>query len=113
MASESIHDRNKGAIGMTFKEILSRVRQVHPNAGETYCKALLNDSLMELRKYKVSRRSAKISTVADQRWYNIGDKNSDLKIDKIYSVYYKDGDGGYRKIPRLVDAVHLVNMDEK
>jgi hypothetical protein len=98
---------------MTFKEILSRVRQVHGEAGETYCKALANDALMELRKYKVSRKRSKISTVADQRWYNIGDKNSDLKIDKIYSVYYKDGDGDYRKIPRLVDAAYLVNMDEK
>ena len=41
---------------MTFKEILSRVRKVHPEAGETYVKALVNDAIRDLRKYKVTRR---------------------------------------------------------
>ena len=36
---------------MTFKQILSRVRMVHPDAGETYVKALVNDALLDLRKY--------------------------------------------------------------
>tara|TARA_B100000315_G_scaffold231096_1_gene242140 strand:+ start:371 stop:667 length:297 start_codon:yes stop_codon:yes gene_type:complete len=98
---------------MTFKEILSRIRQVHPNAGETYVKALLNDALFELRKYKISRKYATIDVVAEQRWYEIGDKNSDLKIDKIYTVAYKDGDGNYRKIPRIVEAESLINLDIK
>ena len=30
---------------MTFKEILSRVRKVHPEAGETYVKALVNEAI--------------------------------------------------------------------
>jgi|TARA_Y100000310_G_scaffold12710_1_gene13096 transcriptional regulator CtsR len=98
---------------MTFKQILSRIRKVHPDAGETYVKALVNDALLELRKYKVSRQYDKISTVEDQRWYNIGDRNSDFKVDKIYAVYYKNGDGTYRKIPRLLDYDRLINMDEK
>tara|TARA_R110002020_G_scaffold46332_3_gene131880 strand:- start:263 stop:559 length:297 start_codon:yes stop_codon:yes gene_type:complete len=98
---------------MTLKQILSRIRKVHPNAGETYVKALVNDALLELRKYKVSRQYDKISTVADQRWYNIGDRNSDFKVDKIYSVYYKNNDGTYRKIPRLLDYDKLINTDEK
>jgi hypothetical protein len=97
---------------MTVKEILSRIRKVHPNAGETYVKALLNDALLELRKYKVSRKYAKIDTVADKRFYNIGDRNSDFRIDKIYGVYYKNADGDYRKIPRLVDHNKLINVDE-
>lgn len=97
---------------MTFKEILSRVRKVHPEAGETYVKALMNDALLELRKYKVSRKYAKIDTVEDKRFYNIGDRNSDLRVDKIYNVYYKNSDSVYRKIPRMVDHSDLINIDE-
>jgi len=98
---------------MTFKQILSRVRMVHPDAGETYVKALINDALLDLRKYKVVRRQAKIDTVTDQRWYNVGDRNSNLRVDKIYSVAYKDSDGNYRKIPRLTDHYSITNVDEK
>ena len=98
---------------MTFKEIISRVRQVHPELGETYAKAIVNDALLELRRYKVSRKCAKISVVADQRWYNIGDRNSDLRVDKIYAVYYKDSGGNYRKVPRLINYENLVNIEEK
>ena len=98
---------------MTFKQILSRIRKVHPDAGETYVKALINDALLDLRKYKVVRKQAKIDIVEDQRWYNVGDRNSDLRVDKIYSVAYKDSDGDYRKIPRLTDHYSIVNVDEK
>lgn len=98
---------------MTFKEILSRVRKVHPDAGETYVKALLNDALMEMRKYKVSRKFATIDVVAGQRWYGIGNKNSDLNVDKIYSVSYKNEDGNYRKIPRLLDPDSLIFQEVK
>jgi|TARA_B100000315_G_C14528473_1_gene564989 hypothetical protein len=98
---------------MTFKQMLSRIRKVHPDAGETYVKSLINDALLDLRKYKVVRRQAKIDTVEDQRWYNVGDRNSDLRVDKIYSVAYKDSDGDYRKIPRLTDHYSIVNIDEK
>ena len=98
---------------MTFKKILSRVRKVHPNAGETYVKAIVNDALLDLRKYKVSRKYSKMNTITDQRWYNIGDTNSDLKIDKIYNVYYKNSDGTYRKIPRVLDYHRLINADVK
>ena len=97
---------------MTVKEILSRVRRVHPDAGETYVKALINDALLELRTYKVSRKYAKLDTVADKRFYNIGVRNSDLRVDKIYNVYYKNSDSVYRKIPRLLDHSDLVNVDE-
>ena len=97
---------------MTVKEILSRVRKVHPNVGETYAKAVLNDALRELRRYKISRKYAKLDTVSDKRFYNIGDRNSDLKVDKIQAVYYKNGDGNYRKIPRLLDYQNLINVDE-
>tara|TARA_R110002020_G_scaffold298048_1_gene513770 strand:+ start:789 stop:1085 length:297 start_codon:yes stop_codon:yes gene_type:complete len=96
---------------MTFKQILSRVRKVHSEAGETYVKALLNDALLDLRKYKVSRKFSKMNTTADQRWYNIGDTNSDLKVDKIYNVYYKNNDSEYRKIPRILDHHRLINTD--
>ena len=98
---------------MTFKEILSRVRKVHHNAGETYVKALVNDALRELCKYNISLGTSTQNVVNEQRWYNIGDQNSDLKIDKIYSVAIMDDDGSYRKIPRLVDGNGLINVDRK
>ena len=97
---------------MTFKEILSRVRKVHPDAGETYVKALVNDAIRDLRKYKVTRRFAKLDVVENQRFYNIGDRNSNLRVDKIHGVYYKDNENEYRKIPRLLDYQDLTNMDE-
>jgi len=96
---------------MTFKEIFQRVRMVHPDAPETYVKSLANDCLRDMRKYRVVRKQAKFDTISGQRWYNIGDTNSDLKVDKILWVAYKDSGGNYRKIPRLIDPEAIINVD--
>ena len=67
---------------ITAKQLLSRVRQVFPDAGETY-------------------------VVEDQMWYTVNDDNSGQKINKVFRVSIKDSAGEYIRVPRLLDAETL------
>ena len=93
---------------ITVKQILSRVRQVFPNVPENYVMNLINDALVEVGMYNSKVSHAKISTVADQMWYDLGDASKDssdnvLEVNKIFRVYFMDNDGDYILIPRLID----------
>ena len=95
---------------LTVKQILSRVRQVFPDAPEAYVISLINDALTEAGMYNVKTAHAKITTVADQMWYDLSDEaySSDgsaykLDLNKIFRVYFMDSEVAYMQIPRLVD----------
>tara|TARA_R110002020_G_scaffold61606_3_gene165594 strand:+ start:155 stop:517 length:363 start_codon:yes stop_codon:yes gene_type:complete len=95
---------------LTVKQILSRVRQVFPDAPEAYVISLINDALTEAGMYNVKTAHAKITTVADQMWYDLSDEaySSDgsaykLDLNKIFRVYFMDSAGDYMQIPRLLD----------
>ena len=93
---------------LTVKQIISRVRQVFPDAPETYIISLINDALNELGQYSQKSMSAKINIVADQMFYDLSDSavdssNKAMGINKIHRVDVMDNDGDYIQIPRLVD----------
>ena len=93
---------------ITVKQILSRIRQVFPDVPETYVMNLINDALVEAGVYNSKIVRAKISTAADQMWYNLRDiakdsSNNVLEVNKIFKVYFMDNDGDYIQIPRLID----------
>ena len=93
---------------MTMKQILSRVRQVFPNVPEVYVMNLINDALVEAGMYNSKVVHAKISTAADQMWYDLKDaakdsSNNILEVNKVFRVYFMDNDGDYILIPRLID----------
>ena len=93
---------------MTVKQIVSRVRQVFPEAPESYIINLINDALVEAGMYNSKVSHAKISTVADQMWYSLKDSAKDssnnmLEVNKVFRVYFMDDDGDYIMIPRLID----------
>ena len=58
---------------LNAKNILSRIRQVFPNAPENYVFNLVNDALVQIGMYSTNPVQGKMSTVADQMWYKIGD----------------------------------------
>jgi len=93
------------------KQIFQRVQQVFPDAEWSYVKALINDGLLEIGRFKPQRKESTFNVVTDQLYYGIGDKNSDLRVDKIYSVAVMDSDGNYRKIPRITDYNKITNID--
>jgi hypothetical protein len=95
---------------LTVKQILSRVRQVFPDAPETYVMSLINDGLLELASYDTKVAHAKITTAANQMWYDLSDSASSsdgssykLEINKVNKVYLMDSDGDYIQIPRLTN----------
>ena len=94
---------------ITVKQILSRIRQVFPDAPENYVMNLINDALVEAGVYNSKIVRAKISTTADQMWYNLRDvakdsSNNVLEVNKIFKVYFMDNDGDYIQIPRLINT---------
>lgn len=94
---------------LTVKQILSRIRQVFPDAPETYVMSLINDSLMEMGSYVSKVSHAKISSVANQMWYDLSDSADDssgnkLELNKVFQVYFMDDEGDYIMIPRLLDG---------
>tara|TARA_Y100000034_G_C6730773_1_gene323705 strand:- start:270 stop:620 length:351 start_codon:yes stop_codon:yes gene_type:complete len=96
------------------KNLISRVREIFPDAPENYIMMLINDALVELGLYNVRNMKAKISTVADQMWYKIGDdavdiNSKELKLNKLFRVDFMDSDGDYIQIPRLLDTNILLN----
>jgi len=94
---------------ITVKQILSRVRQVFPGVPENYVMNLINDALVEVGMYNSKVSHAKITTVADQMWYDLGDASKDssdnvLEVNKIFKVYFMDNAGDYIQIQRLINT---------
>tara|TARA_R110000787_G_scaffold139116_1_gene252778 strand:- start:736 stop:1044 length:309 start_codon:yes stop_codon:yes gene_type:complete len=97
---------------LTVKKIISMVRQVFPQAPETYVMALINEALVESGKYKSKIEYAKTTTVADQQWYTLSDSNSGVEINKVYRVDFMDSSGDYVKIPRLLNnEIQTMDID--
>ena len=99
---------------INVRNLVSRVREIFPSAPENYIMMLINDALVELGLYNVRSMKAKISTVADQMWYKIGDDAKDvnekeLKLNKLFRVDFMDSEGDYIQIPRLLDTNILLN----
>ena len=93
---------------LTVKKIISQVRLVFPDAPETYIMNLINEALAEMGNHHTKVVQAKVSAVANQMFYSIGDSANDsssnrLEANKIFRVDLMDDDGDYIKIPRLVD----------
>ena len=98
---------------LTVKQVLSRVRQVFPDASEAYVISLVNDALNELGQYSQKSMSAKIDIVADQMFYDLSDSakdssNNEMGINKIYRVDIMDDDGDYIQVPRVLDGEPLM-----
>ena len=92
---------------ITAKQVLSRVRQVFPNVGETYVLNIINDALVESGMYHTKVEYAKTDLVEDQMWYTVNDNSSGQKINKVYRVDIKDTSGEYIRVPRLLDGETL------
>ena len=100
---------------ISVKQIVSRVRQVFPDAPENYVFNLLNDALVQIGMYSTKPVQGKMSTVADQMWYKIGDNAEDssgnkFEVNKIFRVDLMDSEGDYIQIPRLLDK-NILLMD--
>ena len=98
---------------LSVKQIISRVRQVFPDAPESYIMSLINDALVEAGTYSTKHMAAKINVVADQTFYDLSDTSVDssgntLEANKIYRVDFMDSSGDYIKIPRLLDGETLM-----
>lgn len=92
---------------LSVKKIISRVRQVFPNASENYIINLINDGLVEIGNHHTKIVQGKISTVANQLSYNIGDESKDsngnnLEANKVFRVDLMDSEGDYIRIPRQI-----------
>ena len=103
---------------ITVKQILSRVRQVFPDAPENYVINLINDALIETGMYNSKTEYAKITTVANQMWYDLSDLAKDssgnkLDVNKVFRIDFMDNEGDYIRIPRLLDKnVTMSDLDE-
>tara|TARA_R100000995_G_C3410112_1_gene88981 strand:- start:218 stop:526 length:309 start_codon:yes stop_codon:yes gene_type:complete len=95
---------------LNVKKIISRVRQVFPDAPETYIINLINECLVDLGKYSTKVEYAKTNTVADQQWYTLSDANSGIDVNKVFRVDFIDSSGEYVKIPRLLNG-EILTMD--
>jgi Flp pilus assembly secretin CpaC len=95
---------------LTVKTIISRVRQVFPDASEKYIINLINEALVELGKYATKVEYAKTNSVADQQWYTLSDSNSGIEVNKVFRCDFMDASGEYVKIPRLLDG-EIATMD--
>ena len=98
---------------LTVKKIISRVRQVFPEAPEAYIMSLINEALVEMGNHHTKVVKAKINTVANQMFYDIGDGATDsssekMGINKIYRVDIMDNEGDYIQIPRVLDGEPLM-----
>jgi len=95
---------------LTVKKIISRVRQVFPDAPETYIINLINECLVDLGKYSTKVEYAKVNSVEDQQWYTLSDANSGIDVNKVFRVDFMDSSGEYVKIPRLLNG-EILTMD--
>ena len=99
---------------ISVKNLVSRVREIFPDAPENYILMLINDALVELGLYNVKNMKAKLDTKADRMWYKMGDDAIDvsgnpLNLNKLFRVDFMDSDGDYIQIPRLIDTNILLN----
>tara|TARA_R100001163_G_C5010392_1_gene156515 strand:- start:512 stop:862 length:351 start_codon:yes stop_codon:yes gene_type:complete len=93
---------------ISVKNLISRIRMTFPDAPEAYILNLINDALVEIGLYKTKVSHAKISTVADQMYYDLADGAEDsdgnkLEANQVFRVYLMDSEGDYIQIPRLID----------
>jgi len=100
---------------LDVKTILSMVRQVFPEAPEKYVMALINEALVEAGKYKSKIEYAKTDAVEDQMWYTLKEQvdstvYSNIEVNKVLRVDFKDSSGDYIRIPRLLDN-EVLKMD--
>ena len=95
---------------LTVKKIISRVRQIFPDAPETYIINLINEALVEIGNYSTKVEYAKANSVADQQWYTLSDSNSGIDVNKVFRVSFMDSSGEYVKIPRLLNG-EIQTMD--
>ena len=98
---------------LTVKQIISRVKQVFPEAPEVYIMSLINDAINELGQYSDKSMSAKINIVANQMFYDISDSAKDasenqMGINKVYRVDIMDDNDEYIRVPRFVDGEPLM-----
>jgi hypothetical protein len=94
---------------ISIKNLINRVREVFPDVQENYAINLINDALVELGSYETKIAHGKVSTVADQMWYDLSDGATDssgnkLELNKVDKVYLMDSEGDYIQIPRLTDT---------
>ena len=95
---------------LTVKQIISRIRQIFPNAPEQYIMTLINDGLIEAGMYRTKVEYAKASSVADQMFYDLSDTGYGIEVNKVFRVDFMDSDGNYIKIPRLIEN-EILKMD--
>ena len=100
---------------ISVKQLISRIHQIFPAVPENYVLNLVNDALVEIGMHSTKPVQSKLSTVADQMWYKIGDDAKDsrgnsLEANKVYRVDLMDEDGDYIQIPRLIDK-NILLMD--
>ena len=100
---------------ISVKQLISRIHQIFPAVPENYVLNLVIDSLVEIGMHSTKPVQSKLSTVADQMWYKIGDDAKDssgnsLEANKVYRVDLMDEDGDYIQIPRLIDK-NILLMD--
>ena len=98
---------------MNVSQIVSRVRQVFPDASENYIINLINDALVEVGNHHTKIVQAKMSTVADQMSYSIAYEAEDssenkLEANKVFRIDLMDDAGDYIQIPRQVDKNTLL-----
>jgi len=98
---------------LTVKQIISRVRQVFPDAPETYIMSLINDAINELGQYSQKSMSAKINIVANKTFYDLSDSATDsssnaMGINKVHRVDIMDNDDDYIRVPRVLDGEPLM-----
>ena len=95
---------------LAVKKIISRIRQIFPDAPETYIINLINEALVEIGNYSTKVEYAKANSVADQQWYTLSDSNSGIEVNKVFRVDFMDSSGEYVKIPRLLNG-EIQTMD--
>ena len=95
---------------LTVKQMISRIRQVFPDAPETYIMSLLNDALVEAATYSTKSMTAKVTVTADKTFYNLSDSATDSSGNtlELNRVDFMDDNGDYIKIPRLLDGETLM-----
>ena len=99
---------------LTVKKIISIVRQVFPEAPEAYVLELINQAMVEAGKYNSKIEYAKTDTVNDQQWYTLSDTNAgtNVEINKVLRCDFKDSNGDYVKIPRLLNnEIQTMDID--
>ena len=93
---------------ISVKNLISRIREVFPEVSENYIINLINDAVLEIGTHKTKIVHGKLSTVADQMYYDLADgaedsSNNKIEVNQVLRVYLMDDEGDYIQIPRLVD----------